>query len=1139
MGLAAYLRELERKPGISEVGLYTPFARHLVEDVLGYPPEAYHVVKPSEPTKPDLRLFDEDGSEWIVGEIKLDDQQIRSASRRRSLWNRQIKGKGYIRPETVYVVLVARHTIYVCDVQAKILAGAHFDSDHVYDVVANTRHPLTDRSLRLALHLVTREESLSRSRFARFRTGELKSGYIALDDASLAAFEETFQYATELLLGYARRAWDRLKAESAEFRTELADLDQRIEDWKDDPKTREILESRRRRLRTKHRLVLELFDDDYPEFKRRQAYAGTHTETLFEDIFLSDTVYVVLSRLLFVRLCEDLGFVRRKVSNGGLAVWRDFTTNIRDRYIDLLDVAFKDAQHVYTRLFERTVFDWYTSANGELDALLERILYRLNAFAFSRVDRDLLGQLYQRFLPAIKRKRLGEFYTDDEIVDYIIATIGIPADDQIATRRILDPACGSFTFGVRTIPHLLAQAPSLAAADQIDLVRRVLIGFDINPFATFIAQMNLLFALLALYKEAKAQDPHYRLPSFSVFSVNSLVRHEEGAAAPTGAPDTPETDLATATAYCDYVVGNPPYVRNERIPTEDRAAVEETFASIRHRNTDLAAYFIQRAIADWLKPASGVFGMVVSLGLANSASAAKLREFLRDHDVVEVASLEWMATELFQGTDVVPMLLFLRRVPQGEAEQVRRTPVRIVTGLRSKQDLRKAARDQRFRRAHTNAIRRNEWETLSPFGDWCLEVTPGDVPIIQKLRALPTVGSTGLARAHYGIKIGAQDKHSRLVISGEDPTPAGGDYLPFHKGDDICAFGISPASDLIDSRGLPSDSADTHPTAPRPADASIWSWWGGGGPEEVREGGQNSFGFHKREEPSDSCVAVVPGIYVTLVAGILNPALAAANNSTIVGVPLRCTAAALAAFINSQISRYYAFLVMRAGILLRRRSTVYPRAIQNLPCPRDRSAFDELGALGARAADLATLVATDEVDVFLREIASETDLMPAKLLPGADFSAWTEGDISQQVFLDAVAKGGKLHLGEGAAIAGDADLLLLLRCAARSLYDPVAPHELAGLQLPRDKARRARLAKAIRAHVDAIPGLRQEFQGIEGAIDELVMDALGLTQTERQHILERCQQFPLSETVSRPRYLWSEDRKEQARRRYESGERYR
>jgi hypothetical protein len=116
---------------------------------------------------------------------------------------------------------------------------------------------------------------------------------------------------------------------------------------------------------------------------------------------------------------------------------------------------------------------------------------------------------------------------------------------------------------------------------------------------------------------------------------------------------------------------------------------------------------------------------------------------------------------------------------------------------------------------------------------------------------------------------------------------------------------------------------------------------------------------------------------------------------------------------------------------------------------------------------------------------------------------------------------------------------LLLRCAARSLYDPVAPHELAGLQLPRDKARCARLAKAIRAHVDAIPGLRQEFQGIEGAIDELVMDALGLTQTERQHILERCQQFPLSETVSRPRYLWSEDRKEQARRRYESGERYR
>jgi hypothetical protein len=165
--------------------------------------------------------------------------------------------------------------------------------------------------------------------------------------------------------------------------------------------------------------------------------------------------------------------------------------------------------------------------------------------------------------------------------------------------------------------------------------------------------------------------------------------------------------------------------------------------------------------------------------------------------------------------------------------------------------------------------------------------------------------------------------------------------------------------------------------------------------------------------------------------------------------------------------------------------------------------------------------------------------MPAKLLPGADFSAWTEGEVSQQTFLDAVVADGKLHLGDGTAIAGDADLLLLLRCAARSLHDPVAPYQLASFQLPREKARRSRIAKSIRSHIDAIPGFRNDFQGIEGAIDELVLDALGLTQAERRYILERCQQFPLSETVSRPRYLWSEGRKEQARRRYESGERYR
>jgi hypothetical protein len=58
-------------------------------------------------------------------------------------------------------------------------------------------------------------------------------------------------------------------------------------------------------------------------------------------------------------------------------------------------------------------------------------------------------------------------------------------------------------------------------------------------------------------------------------------------------------------------------------------------------------------------------------------------------------------------------------------------------------------------------------------------------------------------------------------------------------------------------------------------------------------------------------------------------------------------------------------------------------------------------------------------------------------------------------------------------------------------------------------------------------------------IDTIVAEGLGLTPEELSVVERRCREFPLSETVARPRYVWSADRKVQARRVYEKGERFR
>jgi hypothetical protein len=57
-------------------------------------------------------------------------------------------------------------------------------------------------------------------------------------------------------------------------------------------------------------------------------------------------------------------------------------------------------------------------------------------------------------------------------------------------------------------------------------------------------------------------------------------------------------------------------------------------------------------------------------------------------------------------------------------------------------------------------------------------------------------------------------------------------------------------------------------------------------------------------------------------------------------------------------------------------------------------------------------------------------------------------------------------------------------------------------------------------------------------MDDIVAEALGLTMKEHDLIRKRSKEFPLSVTVESPRYVWSPDRKRQARRIYEPGERF-
>lgn len=1116
MSLKKYLSAIAGTGAVSEIALYTPLSTHILSGVLGYESKLYAINKRREKGIPDIRIYSgEDKSEWVICEAKLEDDAIRNQAKRQKLWKEQVLQRGYIRAETVYVLLCAPRTFYVCNLAGEVLDGVHIEADELVEIKSNTRLPIDDANFRRLLEKITYQASLERPQYELFRQGNLQGNYLELTAETVGDLQETFDFALRNLKTYCAHVFNQLHQEYRLAVEELKKREQQTVDVGSDPKLQKAVQAQIRQLKRKHRLVLQLFDVDYPQFKHDQTYAGTNEEKDFEDIFITNTAYVALSRLFFVRICEDIGLTTRKISHEGPSLWRRFVEHIKWRYQDLLEVAFRDVAHVYSQLFEETVFDWYGYGNGQLNDILERILFRLNAFSFKSVSRDVLGNIYQYFRPKTERKRLGEYYTAEEAVDYILAQTGIASDPALMNKRILDPSCGSFTFGVRALIPLLKSAEHLSAENRIELVRRCLVGYDINPFSVFLAHLSLLFATLDLYLEAKRGKPNFVLPSFNIHNRNSLTfgsqmeeLHRIG-----------ETSDEPAEEPADYVVGNPPFVRNERLPEEDRDVLNQLFASIKSGNTDLSAYFLHYAMRYWLK-AGGVLGMVAPIGLANTKMAELMRAKLRDYAIYQIVSLEWMAKDIFPDADIIPMLLFARKERPGNDHQIT-----IVTGLRNKIELRKAAEDQAFFAEHASSLDYQKWLALSPTGDWPIEVRAADMSVLEKIRPQAKLGT--IIRTAYAVKLGDSNITRPLGQSKRKASE-----VSFIKGQHVCTFSLSEADEMVDL-----NKAAKVAGAGFWRDLSFYSDHRG----QVDESGLGRDDYNGKgllnDHPSDTLCCFVPEVYVTLIAAVGDPLETCANNSVVTVAPYKYSAHVIAALINSRISRYYAFMLLRSAILLRRRAHWYPRTIENLPLPDLKDAqARQLHQLAQEAAALSQGVQFNELDSYLNLIAEIPKRDKAGFL-GIKWSGST-GTLDRDDISASWVTGEQLALGSQ-IITGDPATLELLRLELLAHdKEELSVAELQNILLPADAADRQRIAAEVNGLAAKLEQTKARTNSICETIDEIVAAGLGLTPAEHELIRQRCQQFPLSVTVERPRYVWSPDRKRQARRVYQPGARF-
>lgn len=200
-------------------------------------------------------------------------------------------------------------------------------------------------------------------------------------------------------------------------------------------------------------------------------------------------------------------------------------------FIDTL--AFPDVQEVVREV-------------SELVSLLKK-------YDFSKLGYDVLGRVCERLIPPTERHNLGQYFTNADVVDIILAFCHRDEKD-----KVLDPSCGAGTFLVRAYQHKKIMNQRLEHETILDS----LWGVDISRFPAHLSTINLTIRDLGAdknYPNILCEDFFSLQPTVEGFEPEKWRR----ARALTLGVDERQVSYPR---WFDAVVGNPPYTRQEEIP---------------------------------------------------------------------------------------------------------------------------------------------------------------------------------------------------------------------------------------------------------------------------------------------------------------------------------------------------------------------------------------------------------------------------------------------------------------------------------------------------------------------------------------------------------------------------------------------
>jgi hypothetical protein len=371
--------------------------------------------------------------------------------------------------------------------------------------------------------------------------------------------------------------------------------------------------------------------------------------------------------------------------------------------------------------------------------------------------------------------------------------------------RVLDPACGSGAFLVAAFDLLDAEYRRVneqiqaitGNPDLFDINREILngnlYGVDLNPESIEITKLSLWLKTAQRGKPLESLEANLRVGNSLIDEAAYTPRPFDWNAAfpevfsppPQSGEELGERETASLRGF-DVVLGNPPYVRMERLKAI-KPYLEKRYAVASDR-ADLYAYFYELGLA-LLKP-GGRLGYISSSTFFKTGSGEPLRRHLLTRARIR-ALVDFGDIQVFEGVTTYPAIVVLdKMLPSpaggGGAGGEGENPVRFLALGNVLPDSLAAEFKQRSGVMPQSQLSTEAWHLESP--------------ALAHLRAKLTQGHPTLKSVYnsplYGIKSGLEeafvvDRVTRDRLIAQDPKSA--DLLkPFLEGKDLKKWRIEP-----------------------------------------------------------------------------------------------------------------------------------------------------------------------------------------------------------------------------------------------------------------------------------------------------------------------------------------------------------